>query len=86
MIIVLEVGLFFIVITTIVTQFILPFFRGTPYFPIFLRETTLLKKLEVEKQNSVEIALEQDIKQLKEVNKKNLESLADPKEETDSRE
>jgi hypothetical protein len=47
------------------TQVVLPFFRGTPPFPIFRREAKLQETLEAVKQRAVEKGLEKEIKSLK---------------------
>lgn len=78
---VLELGMFCIIVSVLTTQIIYPFLRGTPYFPIFTKERTILKKLEEVKQSSVELDLIQDIVQQRKINDEKLKSIEDLKKE-----
>lgn len=44
-----------------ITQVIWPIFRGTPLFPIFRRETRLLREAERERQRQIEMQLTRDL-------------------------
>jgi len=79
---VIEISLFFVFFAGLVSQVIQPFLRGTPYFPILLKEKKLLRDLELEKQNAVEIALVQDITRQKKINMGNLKDIESLKKET----
>jgi len=60
-----------LILLFMVTQIIIPYMRGTVFFPLFSKETVLQKELEEVRQESVEVDMEKEIKVIKEkVNKK----------------
>jgi len=68
------------IIVLMVTQVIIPYFRGTVFFPIFSKEVMLQKKLEEVKQESVEVDMVKEIEGLKRVVKEKLEQISEPLE------
>jgi hypothetical protein len=62
---VLETAVAVLLVWFFITQVLIPFFRGTKMFPLFLREAGLHKTLEEVKQKAVEKKLENEIKNIK---------------------
>jgi hypothetical protein len=54
----IEFTIVFLAIFTFLSQIIVPFFRGTPFFPIFKRERSLEGKIKEARQKGLEQELE----------------------------
>ena len=59
----LEVLVLGVVFLVVLTQWAIPFWRGTPIFPIFRAERRLERELEKARQRRLEVELEQRLKQ-----------------------
>jgi hypothetical protein len=77
---VLQLAIVAFIIVLMVTQVIIPYFRGTIFFPMFSKEIVLQKELEEVKQESVEADMVKEIEGLKKVVKEKLEQISEPLE------